>query len=259
VHEGGLGFGFKWNMGWMNDSLRYLELDPIYRQYEHNLLTFAMVYAYSENFVLPISHDEVVHGKGSMINKVPQDDWRKFATLRAFYSYMWSFPGKQLIFMGCEFGQRPEFNEATSLEWWVSELWGHGGLQRLFRDLNHTYRSNPALYKLDSDPAGFSWINADDNSRNALAWVRHDGAGNHVACVTNFSPDPLVDYEIGLPEAGAWEEILNTDAPIYDGSGEFGNLGEVSALDEPWGHFPARARVTVPPLGSIWLSRSVGQ
>jgi 1,4-alpha-glucan branching enzyme len=161
--------------------------------------------------------------------------------------------------MGCEFGQRPEFNEATSLEWWVSELWGHGGLQRLFRDLNHTYRSNPALYKLDSDPAGFSWINADDNSRNALAWVRHDGAGNHVACVTNFSPDPLVDYEIGLPEAGAWEEILNTDAPIYDGSGEFGNLGEVSALDEPWGHFPARARVTVPPLGSIWLSRSVGQ
>ena len=259
VHEGGLGFGFKWNMGWMNDSLRYLELDPIYRQYEHNLLTFAMVYAYSENFVLPISHDEVVHGKGSMINKVPQDDWRKFATLRAFYSYMWSFPGKQLVFMGCEFGQRPEFNEATSLEWWVSELWGHGGLQRLFRDLNHTYRSNPALYKLDSDPAGFSWINADDNSRNALAWVRHDGAGNHVACVTNFSPDPLVDYEIGLPEAGAWEEILNTDAPIYDGSGEFGNLGEVNALDEPWGHFPARARVTVPPLGSIWLSRSAGQ
>ena len=253
VDQGGLGFGFKWNMGWMNDTLRYLALDPVYRQYEHNLLTFAMVYAYSENYILPISHDEVVHGKGSMVGKVPQDDWRKFATLRAYYSFMWSFPGKQLLFMGCEFGQRPEFNEATSLEWWVSDLWGHGGLQRLLRDLNHIYRQHAPLWELDNDPEGFTWINADDNGHNTLSWVRHDEAGNHVACITNFSPEPLVDYEIGLPVAGDWQEILNTDSPAYDGSGQFGNLGEVHAKDEPWSHFPARANVTVPPLGSIWL------
>ncbi|TRY17428.1 1,4-alpha-glucan branching protein GlgB [Tessaracoccus rhinocerotis] len=256
VHEGGLGFGFKWNMGWMNDSLRYLQLDPVYRQYDHNLLTFAMVYAFSENFILPISHDEVVHGKGSMLNKVPQDDWRKFATLRAFYSYMWSFPGKQLVFMGSEFAQRPEFDESTSLEWWVSDLWGHGGLQRLFRDLNHIYREHPALYELDNDPEGFTWINADDAGHNALSWVRNDSAGNHVACITNFSAEPLRDYSIGLPAVGTWEEILNTDSLHYDGSGQHGNLGAVEAEAEPWGHFSARARVTVPPLASVWLRRN---
>ena len=256
VDKDGLGFGFKWNMGWMNDTLRYLALDPVYRQYEHNLLTFAMVYQYSENFILPISHDEVVHGKGSMINKVPQDDWRKFATLRAFYSFMWSFPGKQLIFMGSEFAQRPEFNEATSLEWWVTELWGHGGLQRLFRDLNTIYRDNPPLFELDNAPEGFTWINADDREHNALSWVRNDSRGNHVACFTNFSPEPLRDYPVGLPIDGEWEEILNTDSEAYDGSGQFGNLGVVTAHDEPWGHFPASAEVTIPPLGSIWLRRN---
>ena len=253
VDKDGLGFGFKWNMGWMNDTLRYLALDPVYRQYEHNLLTFAMVYQYSENFILPISHDEVVHGKGSMINKVPQDDWRKFATLRAFYSFMWSFPGKQLIFMGSEFAQRPEFNEATSLEWWVTELWGHGGLQRLLRDLNMIYRDNPPLFELDKAPEGFTWINADDKGHNTLSWVRNDSQGNHVACFTNFSPEPLRDYLVGLPGDGEWEEILNTDSETYDGSGQFGNLGVVTAHDEPWGHFPASAEVTIPPLGSIWL------
>ncbi len=255
VHEGGLGFGFKWNMGWMNDSLRYLELDPVYRQYEHNLITFAMVYAYSENFILPISHDEVVHGKGSMMQKVPQDDWRKFATLRAFYSFMWSFPGKQLIFMGCEFGSRPEFNEANGLEWWVSDLWGHRGLQQLFRDLNALYRDNAPLYELDNSPEGFTWIRGDDAGRNTLSWVRHDEAGNHVACITNFSPEPITDMSIGLPEAGVWEEILNTDSSVYDGSDEFGNLGQVTAREQGWGHFPAQTNVTVPPLGSVWLRR----
>ncbi len=255
VHEGGLGFGFKWNMGWMNDSLRYLELDPIYRQYEHNLITFAMVYAYSENFILPISHDEVVHGKGSMMQKVPQDDWRRFATLRAFYSFMWSFPGKQLIFMGCEFGSRPEFNEAIGLEWWVSDLWGHRGLQQLFRDLNALYRDNSPLYELDNAPEGFTWIRGDDATRNTLSWVRHDEAGNHIACITNFSPEPITDMSIGLPVAGGWEEILNTDSSVYDGSDEFGNLGQVTARDQAWGHFPAQANVTVPPLGSVWLRR----
>ena len=254
VHYGGLGFGFKWNMGWMNDSLRYLELDPIYRQYEHNLMTFAMVYAYSENFILPISHDEVVHGKGSMINKVPQDDWRKFATLRAFYSFMWGFPGKQLIFMGQEFGQRPEFNEAVSLEWWVSDLWGHGGLQRLFRDLNLTYRANRPLHELDSDPAGFQWLNADDARNNLFSWIRRDSAGNEIACFVNFSPEPQPNYRVGMPRSGVWEEILNTDSLAYDGSGQFGNLGRVIARSVPGDlHNPASASVNVPPLGAVWL------
>ncbi len=253
VDHGGLGFGFKWNMGWMNDSLRYLELDPVYRQYHHGLMTFAMVYAYSENFILPISHDEVVHGKGSMVNKVGQDDWRKFATMRAFYSYMWSFPGKQLIFMGCEFGQRREFNESTSLEWWVSDLWGHKGLQRLFRDLNHTYRAHPALWKLDSDPAGFRWINADDAAANVFAWVRSDGAGDLVACVTNFSATPHANYTIGLPKAGVWKEILNTDAEVYDGTGTFGNLGQVTAYNVGFNGFDAHASIAIPAMGAVWL------
>ena len=162
VDDGGLGFGFKWNMGWMNDSLRYLELNPFHRQYHHGEMTFAMVYQYSENFILPISHDEVVHGKGSMITKIPGDDWQQYASLRACYSDMWAFPCKQLVFMGQEFGQRHEFDESVSLEWFVADLWGHGGLKRLFRDLNKIYKENPALWQLDSDPRGFDWINADD-------------------------------------------------------------------------------------------------
>ncbi len=253
VDWGGLGFGFKWNMGWMNDSLRYLEQDPIYRQYHHHEMTFAMVYAYSENFILPISHDEVVHGKGSMINKIPQDDWRKFATLRAFYSYMWSFPGKQLVFMGQEFGQRSEFNEAVSLEWWVSELWGHKGLQRLFKDMNEIYRATPALYELDNSPEGFFWLNADDSSANCYSWVRKDASGGMVACITNFSPDPYPTYQLGLPKEGVWTEILNTNAGFYDGEGGYGNLGQVIA--GPVGNHgqPASASVCVPPLASVWL------
>jgi len=189
-----------------------------------------------------------------MITKVPQDDWRKFATLRAFYTFMWCFPGKQLIFMGQEFGQRPEFNEAISLEWWVSDLWGHRGLQRLFKDLNETYRSHPALYELDNSPAGFSWINADDSGRNTFSWVRHDSRGNHVACVINFSPEPHEDLRIGLPKPGVWTEILNTDAVTYDGSGQFGNLGRVIAREVPDGNSAASATVVVPPLGAVWFA-----
>jgi 1,4-alpha-glucan branching enzyme len=253
VDQGGLGFGFKWNMGWMNDSLRYLQLDPVYRQYHHNLLTFAMVYAYSENFMLPISHDEVVHGKGSMVNKIGQDDWRKFATLRAFYAFMWAFPGKQLIFMGCEFGQRREFNESVSLEWWVSDLWGHHGLQRLFRDLNHVYREHPALWALDSDPKGFQWLNADDAAANVFSWVRRDDAGDLVACVVNFSAQPHATYSIGLPQAGVWSEILNTDSLVYDGTNTYGNMGQVTAYDVPLRGFDASATVAIPALGAIWL------
>ncbi|OAY06067.1 1,4-alpha-glucan branching enzyme [Cutibacterium acnes] len=254
VDDGGLGFGFKWNMGWMNDSLRYLELNPFHRQYHHGEMTFAMVYQYSENFILPISHDEVVHGKGSMITKIPGDDWQQFASLRAFYSYMWSFPGKQLVFMGQEFGQRHEFDESVNLEWFVADLWGHGGLKRLFRDLNKIYKENPALWQLDSDPRGFEWINADDAGNNLFSWLRRSDDGSTIACFTNFSPNPQTDYRIDLPMEGVWTEILNTDSLEYDGTGEFGNLGQIVAAPLPApDRLRAVATVCVPPMGSVWL------
>lgn len=251
---GGLGFGFKWNMGWMNDSLRYLNLDPVYRQYHHNDMTFAMVYAYSENFILPISHDEVVHGKGSMINKIPQDDWRKFATLRAFYGFMWSFPGKQLLFMGQEFAQRSEWNEDDGLEWWVDSLWGHNGVRQLVRRMNHLQHQYPALCEQDCKPEGFRWINADDAGHNTYSYVRFAKDGQMVACVTNFSPDPYPHYPLTLPKAGVWRQILNTDAPEFDGSGQFDNAEPIHTQshgsdDLSW----AWATISVPPMSSVWL------
>lgn len=254
VHHGGLGFGFKWNMGWMNDSLRYLGLDPVYRQYHHNDMTFAMVYAYSENFILPISHDEVVHGKGSMLNKIPQDDYRKFSTLRAFYAFMWSFPGKQLLFMGQEFAQRPEWNEEAGLEWWVDSLWGHNGVRQLIKRMNELQAEHPALYELDSDPAGFSWMNADDAGHNTYSFVRADRNGQLVACITNFSPEPYPSYPISVPKAGPWQQILNTDAPEFDGAGGFDNPEPItatafSAAEDSW----AWATVAVPPMAAVWL------
>jgi len=251
---GGLGFGFKWNMGWMNDSLRYYGRDPLHRQYHHHEMTFAMAYAYSENFVLPISHDEVVHGKGSMFERAPQDDWRKFATLRAFYAFMWSHPGKKLIFMGTEFDQRREFSEDRSLDWELCEEFGHRGVQRLVKDLNTVYKAHPALWKLDSDPAGFSWINADDAGGNVFSFVRFDGEGQMIASVVNFSSEPRPDYRIGLPAVGVWNEIMNTDAEVYDGDGLVGNLGQVIAHDVPSHGFAASASVTIPPLGAVWLA-----
>jgi 1,4-alpha-glucan branching enzyme len=253
VDAGGLGFGFKWNMGWMNDSLRYLGREPVHRQHHHHEMTFAMAYAYSENYILPISHDEVVHGKGSMFERAPEDAWRKFANLRAFYSFMWSHPGKQLLFMGTEFGQRREFSEQRSLDWGESGAFGHRGVQRLIKDMNAIYRSTPALYKLDSEPEGFSWISADDRGGNVFSFLRYDGEGQMVACVANFAAEPRADYRIGLPSEGVWEEILNTDAEVYDGTGEFGNLGRVVAGGVPSHGYPASAAVTLPPLGSVWL------
>ena len=250
---GGLGFGFKWNMGWMNDSLRYLGREPIYRQYHHHEMTFAMAYAYSENFILPISHDEVVHGKGSMFERVPQDEWRKFGTLRAFYAFMWAHPGKKLLFMGTEFGQRREFSEARSIDWEQSAHWGHRGVQRLVKDLNAIYREHPALCKLDTDPAGFSWIDADDGGGNVFSWLRYDGDGQMIACITNFSSEPRPDYRVGLPAEGVWKEILNTDAEVYDGTGTIGNLGQVVAPAVPSHGYVASAAVTIPPLGAVWL------
>ena len=243
VNWGGLGFGFKWNMGWMNDSLRYIGREPIYRQYHHHEMTFAMAYAYSENFILPISHDEVVHGKGSMFERIPQDEWRKFGTLRAFYAFMWSHPGKKLLFMGTEFGQRREFSESRSVDWWQSADYGHRGVQRLVKDLNAIYKENPALWKLDIDPSGFSWIDADDHGGNVFAFLRYDGDGQMIACITNFSSEPRPDHRLGLPAEGVWKEILNTDAEVYDGTGHIGNLGQVVAHADAVARLPgARPR-----------------
>ena len=253
VEHGGLGFGFKWNMGWMNDSLRYLGRRPVHRQFHHHEMTFASAYAWSENFVLPISHDEVVHGKGSMYERVPEDPWRKFATLRAFYAFMWSHPGKQLIFMGIEFAQQREFSEERSLDWELSDAWGHRGVQRLVKDLNEVYRAHPALWELDTDPAGFQWIDADDHGGNVFSFLRRDRTDQVLAAVINFSPEPRPDYRIGLPADGTWTEILNTDAEVYDGTGEFGNLGAVESHEVPSHGLEYSAVVTVPPLGAVWL------
>jgi 1,4-alpha-glucan branching enzyme len=188
-----------------------------------------------------------------MFERAPEDEWRKFGNLRAFYSFMWSHPGKQLLFMGTEFGQRREFSEQRSLDWEESATWGHRGVQRLVKDMNEIYRANPALYAQDSDPAGFSWISADDQGGNVFSFLRFDGEGQMIACVSNFSAEPRADYRIGLPSEGIWTEILNTDAEVYDGTGKFGNLGQVVAGRVPSHGYPASAAVTIPPLGSVWL------
>lgn len=251
VSEGGLGFGFKWNMGWMNDTLEYIKLDPIYRQYHHNEMTFAMVYAYSENFILPISHDEVVHGKGSMVDKVPQDDWRKFATLRTFYSFMWAFPGKQLLFMGQEFGQRSEWDESKGLEWWVDGMHWHKGLRNLMRELNLVQAQTPPLFLHDHEPEGFRWINANDWMANTYSWLRFGDGGEMVACLANFSPEPYVAYGLRVPKAGVWHEILNTNDERWDGDGSYLNGDRIATpVDDEDG---AELIVTVPPMAGLWL------
>jgi len=252
AHLGGLGFGLKWNMGWMNDTLGYISREPIYRQYHHHEMTFAMMYAYSEQFVLPISHDEVVHGKGSLIGKMPGDRWQQMANLRSFLAYMWGHPGKQLIFMGSEFGQYREWSEARSLDWESLAAADHLGVQKCMRDINATYRDNPALWQLDHDPHGFEWIDANDASGNVFSWIRRAADGPSVACVVNYSPMVHADYRLGLPSTGFWEEILNTDAADYGGSG-VGNLGGVEAHPEPWHGMEASATITVPPLAAVWF------
>ena len=228
THVGGLGFGFKWNMGWMHDSLGYMAHDPIHRQYHHHQMTFSMMYAYAENYVLPLSHDEVVHGKGSLLRKMPGDRWRQLANLRAYLAYMWAHPGKQLIFMGIELAQEAEWAESRELDWWLLDHVEHRGVHDLVGDLNRIYRDTPALWTQDQDPAGFSWIDANDNANNVFSFLRVGSDGSHVACVSNFSATPRHDYRLGLPIEGTWTEILNTDADTYYGSG-VGNLGAVTA------------------------------
>jgi 1,4-alpha-glucan branching enzyme len=252
THLGGLGFGFKWNMGWMHDSLGYMAQEPIYRQYHHHQMTFSMMYAYTENYVLPISHDEVVHGKGSLLRKMPGDRWQQLANLRAYLAFMWAHPGKQLLFMGSELAQESEWSESRSLDWWVLDNLDHRGVQTLVRDLNRVYADSPALWSRDVDPAGFSWIDANDAGGNVFSFLRTGTDESVLACIANFSAIPHEDYRVGLPRAGRWEEVLNTDADAYAGSG-VGNLGAVEAQEQGWHALPASATLRVPPLGTVWL------
>jgi 1,4-alpha-glucan branching enzyme len=253
THLGGLGFGLKWNMGWMHDSLAYLAKEPIYRQYHHHQMTFSMMYAYSENFVLPLSHDEVVHGKGSLLRKMPGDRWQQLAALRAYLAYMWAHPGKQLLFMGGELAQESEWSEGRSLDWWLLANRDHRGVYDLVRDLNRIYRQTPALWSRDTDPVGFEWIDANDAGNNTFSFLRWAPDSSVVACVANFAAIPHEDHRIGLPYPGTWHEVLNTDADTYLGSG-VGNLGAIEALPDPSHGRPASATLRVPPLGTIWLT-----
>jgi 1,4-alpha-glucan branching enzyme len=250
VHEGGLGFGFKWNMGFMNDTLEYLSKEPIHRKHHHGEITFGLVYAFSENFVLPLSHDEVVHGKGTLLTKMAGDDWQKFATLRAYYAFMWGYPGKKLLFMGQEFAQRDEWSEARQLDWQVLDHAPHRGVRQLVRDLNYLYRSRPALHARDCEPEGFSWLVVDDSQNSVFAWLRTAPGGNPVAVISNFTPVPRENYRVPLPMAGQWREIMNTDAVDYGGSGK-GNAGAVLATENPGGDISAT--MLLPPLATIML------
>jgi 1,4-alpha-glucan branching enzyme len=258
VHTGGLGFGFKWNMGWMNDTLTYMARDPVHRRWHHREITFGLLYAFAENFVLPLSHDEVVHGKGTILSRMPGDDWQKFANVRAYYAFMWAYPGKKLLFMGQEFGQRDEWNADRSLDWHVLEHAPHRGLRALVQDLNHLYKRHPALYARDCEGDGFRWIVPDDADQSVFVWLRMGAPGDPaVAVAINFTSVPRHGYRIGLPAAGRWREILNTDATIYGGSG-LGNLGGVIATETPCHGFPASAEITVPPLAAVYFVHTPG-
>ncbi|SNC71761.1 1,4-alpha-glucan branching enzyme [Kytococcus aerolatus] len=257
THEGGLGFSMKWNMGWMHDSLQYVQKDPVHRQHHHHELTFSMVYAYSERYVLPISHDEVVHGKGSLVAKMPGDTWQKYAGVRAYLAFMWSHPGKQLLFMGNELGVPREWSDGSGLDFDISGDPLRHGVQQVVRDLNARYTELPALWQVDHQPNGFRWIDADNAAGNVISFLRFaeapHSAGGTVAVVVNFSGGPHEEFRVGLPHAGRWDEVLNTDATEYGGSG-VGNLGSVVAEEVPWDGLPASAVVRVPPLGAVWFT-----
>jgi 1,4-alpha-glucan branching enzyme len=251
--DGGLGFHFKWNMGWMHDTLTYFSKDPIYRSHHHQQLTFGLLYAFSEHFVLPLSHDEVVHGKGSLLGKMPGDPWQRAANLRALFAWMWAHPGKKLLFMGGEFGQSSEWNHDRSLDWHLLEDPLHRGIQSLMTDVNRRYHDEPALFEADSDPAGFQWIQADSADANVLAFIRRSASGNrHLVCVANLSPVPKSAYRIGLPQRDPYVEILNTDDPGYGGSG-MANPGHINPSPEEWDGQPASCALALPPLSVLWL------
>lgn len=252
--DSGLGFGFKWNMGWMHDSLEYLRREPVHRKYHHDDLTFSIAYAWSENFILPISHDEVVHGKGSLASKVHGDKWQQLATVRAYLAFMWSHPGKKLLFMGTELGQLTEWSEGSSLPWRLLEQPDHLGVQRFVRDLNRHYRASAPLWELDAKPAGFNFLIDDDRDGNTIAYVRWAENGKVLACAINFSPVPQERYQLPLPKAGHWHEILNSDDHRYGGSGV--TNGEITADAGPNHGQPASAILRLPPLGALWLAPS---
>ncbi|GAB4006054.1 1,4-alpha-glucan branching protein GlgB [Nocardioides ultimimeridianus] len=247
----GLGFGFKWNMGWMHDTLHYVERDPIHRGHHHGDLTFTLAYAFSENYLLPLSHDEVVHGKGSLLDRMPGDRWNRFAHLRSLYALQYGHPGKKLLFMGGELAQAAEWAEPRELDWWLLAEPEHEGVRRLVADLNATYRSLPALWDAEADPGRFRWL--DTGSRDVLAFVRWSAEGRPIVVVANTAGVTVEDYRLGLPAAGRWIEVLNTDASAYGGSG-VGNLGAIDATPDPWQDQPASAVLVVPPAGVLWLT-----
>ncbi len=253
---GGLGFNYKWNMGWMHDTLNYMQCDPVHRKYHHNLMTFGMLYAYTENFILPISHDEVVHGKRSVLDRMPGDAWQKFANLRAYYAFMWAHPGKKLLFMGCEFAQGREWNFDTSLDWHLldDENGWHTGVQRLVRDLNHCYRKHAPLYELDYQPAGFEWLVVDDHDNSVFAFLRRDAAGNELIAISNFTPVPRYNYRVGVPQGGHYREVLNSDAEFYRGS-NLGNQGGIHSHHVGSHNHGHSLLLTLPPLATIYLLR----
>jgi 1,4-alpha-glucan branching enzyme len=255
VHLGGLGFTYKWNMGWMHDMLQYASEDPVHRRWHHNEITFSMLYAFSENFILPFSHDEVVHGKRSLLDRIPGDVWQKHATLRTLYGYMFGHPGKKLLFMGDEFGQWHEWNHDRSLDWHLLQDPAHASLKRFVQDLNWHYAAQPALYERDFTPDGFSWIDCNDNENSVVSMIRyaHDRL-NFIVMIFNFTPVPRQDYRIGVPQAGGYSEILNSDSELFGGS-NVGNLGGIDTEPTPSHGFAQSLRLTVPPLGCLYLKR----
>jgi 1,4-alpha-glucan branching enzyme len=254
AHAGGLGFGFKWDMGWMHDTLSYLSKEPVHRKWHHHQLSFRMLYSWNENFVLPLSHDEVVHGKGSLLGRMPGDDWQKFANLRLLFGYQFGQPGKKLLFMGGEFGQGREWAFEHSLDWHLAGLPFHAGLRRWVADLNRAYRSEPALHRRDCEASGFEWVECDDAANGVVAFLRHGPGGNDVLAAFNFTPVPRTGYRLGVPQGGFWKELLNSDAKEYGGSG-MGNRGGMQAASEGSHGRPCSLLVTIPPLGAVYFRR----